>query len=154
MIFGVGLAIAGECKHSRTPLKAARRPALRPIPMTDATERRGVTCALAGERIENRHADVIELKTGQRVEGTLKQATPASVAVEVGGQTITFEGDKVRAMSFGSMPPPKSGVPSLRGEAMRALRGQSRLSTPRDRCQNPHRPNRVDEDKADPPPVR
>ena len=49
-------------------------------------------------------ADVIELKTGQRIEGTLKQATPASVTVEVGGQTITFTGDKVRAIYFGSAP--------------------------------------------------
>lgn len=30
-------------------------------------------------------ADVVELKTGQRIEGGLKQATPTSVVVEVGG---------------------------------------------------------------------
>lgn len=59
------------------------------------------------------YADVIELKTGQRVEGTLKQATPASVSVEVGGQTITFTGDKVRAIYFGVAPAPvtKSAAP-------------------------------------------
>jgi hypothetical protein len=48
------------------------------------------------------HAGVIELKTGQRVEGTVKQ--PASVSIEVGGQTITFEVDKVRAIYFGAGP--------------------------------------------------
>lgn len=71
------------------------------------------------------HADVVELKTGQRVEGTLKQATPASVSVEVGGQTITFEGEKVRAIYFGAAPStsaaPSSLVPSR--EAIKALRG-------------------------------
>jgi hypothetical protein len=53
------------------------------------------------------HADVIELKTGERIEGTLKQATPASVSVELGGQTITFEGEKVRTIYFGTAPSPQ-----------------------------------------------
>lgn len=53
-------------------------------------------------------ADVIELRSGQRVEGMLRQATPASVSVEVGGQTITFTGDKVRAIYFGAAPTPKT----------------------------------------------
>ncbi len=48
--------------------------------------------------------DVVELKSGQRVEGTLKQATPASVSIEVAGQTITFDGAKVRAIFYGSAP--------------------------------------------------
>jgi hypothetical protein len=61
-------------------------------------------------------ADVIELKTGQRVEGTLKQATPASVSVEVGGQTITFTGDKVRAIYFGAAPAPQAR-PSARSSS-------------------------------------
>jgi hypothetical protein len=52
-------------------------------------------------------ADVIELKTGERIEGTLKQATPASVSVELGGQTITFEGEKVRTIYFGAAPAPQ-----------------------------------------------
>ncbi len=69
-------------------------------------------------------ADVIELKTGQRVEGTLKTATPASVTVEVGGQAITFEGDKVRAIYFGAAPV-SGGVQSVTParEAITALRG-------------------------------
>jgi hypothetical protein len=50
-------------------------------------------------------ADVIELKTGQRVEGTFKQGTPTRISLEVGGQTITFEVEKVRAIYFGVAPP-------------------------------------------------
>ena len=49
-------------------------------------------------------ADVVELKTGQRVEGTFKQATPAGIVIEVGGQTITFKQEKVQAIYFGSAP--------------------------------------------------
>lgn len=67
-------------------------------------------------------ADVIELRTGQRVEGTLKQATPVSVSVEVAGQTITFEGEKVRAIYFGAAP--AAGSPtaeSARNPAVQAL---------------------------------
>ena len=68
-------------------------------------------------------ADVIELKTGQRVEGTLKQATPASVSVEVGGQTITFEGEKVRAIYFGEAPAPAASAQPPAQDALDALRG-------------------------------
>jgi hypothetical protein len=49
-------------------------------------------------------ADVIELKTGQRVEGTFKEATASNVTIEVGGQTITFERGRVRAIHFGAAP--------------------------------------------------
>lgn len=73
-------------------------------------------------------ADVVELKTGQRVEGALKQATPASVSIEVGGQTITFEGDKVRAIYFGAGPAPSPVAtpvitPDHRDSALQALAG-------------------------------
>jgi len=45
-------------------------------------------------------ADVIELRSGQRIEGTLHQASPAGVVLEVGGQARTFETDDVRAIYF------------------------------------------------------
>ena len=51
-------------------------------------------------------ADVVELKGGDRVEGALKEATPAGVVVEVGGQSIRFEASSVRAIYFGSPVPP------------------------------------------------
>ena len=44
--------------------------------------------------------EVVELNGGDWVEGTLKEATPAGVVVEVGGQTITFSADRVRAIYF------------------------------------------------------
>jgi hypothetical protein len=49
-------------------------------------------------------ADVVELKTGQRVEGSFKQATSEGVVIEVGGQAITFELERVRAIYFGTAP--------------------------------------------------
>jgi hypothetical protein len=108
-------------------------------------------------------ADVIELKTGQRVEGALKQATPASVSVEVGGQMITFEGEKVRAIYFGAAPAAAASVPSLRGDAMRALKGLQSATEggisyrdygPRATDAKIIVDRYVDEDKADPLPVR
>lgn len=43
----------------------------------------------------------VELKTGEHVEGTFKQATPAATVIDVAGQTITISADKIQAMSFG-----------------------------------------------------
>ena len=45
-------------------------------------------------------ADVVELKTGERLEGTFKQANAAGVVIEVGGQAINMPLEKVRAMFF------------------------------------------------------
>lgn len=67
-------------------------------------------------------ADVVELKTGQRVEGTFKQATPAGVVIEVGGQIITFEQEKVRAIYLGS-PPQAQMQSSTLDDALKALGG-------------------------------
>ncbi len=50
-------------------------------------------------------ADVVELKTGQRIEGTLRQTTQAGVVIEVAGQMIRFDREKVRAIYFGPAPP-------------------------------------------------
>ncbi len=50
-------------------------------------------------------ADVIEMTSGERVEGVLKEATPAGVLIEVAGQSIRFEVSKVRAIYFGSAGP-------------------------------------------------
>lgn len=118
---------------------------------------------LLGTHMSTASADVIELKTGQRIEGTLKQATPASVAVEVGGQTITFEGEKVRAIYFGAAPAVTSGAPSLRGDALRALKGLQSATAggvtyrdygPRATDAKIIVDRYVEEDKADPEPVK
>lgn len=70
-------------------------------------------------------ADMVELKTGQRIEGTFKQATDTGVVIEVGGQLITFRREQVRAIYLGSSLPsdefkPKSA--SLAQEALGSLK--------------------------------
>lgn len=69
-------------------------------------------------------ADVVELKTGQRVEGTLKKLSLSSASIEVGGQLITFESGKIRAIYFGAAPgpAPSTARPSHAQDALRALK--------------------------------
>ena len=64
-------------------------------------------------------ADVVELKDGRRVEGTFRGASPAIVAIEVGGRTTTFPFEEVRALYFGSAPapPPVPPEPAPSGPA-------------------------------------
>jgi hypothetical protein len=50
-------------------------------------------------------ADVLELKDGRRIEGKLKGASPAIVAIDVGGRTMVFESGDVRALYLGDAPP-------------------------------------------------
>src|SRR5262245_29931130 len=45
-------------------------------------------------------AVVIELANGQRLEGTLRQASSARVQVEVGDQIMTLEASQIRAIYF------------------------------------------------------
>src|SRR5437867_2825999 len=47
-------------------------------------------------------AELVELTGGEWVEGALKEATPGGVVVEVGGQTVRFSRDRVRAIYFGA----------------------------------------------------
>jgi hypothetical protein len=61
-------------------------------------------------------AEVVELVGGEWVDGTLREATPAAVVMEVGGQIIRFPTDRVRAIYFGGPPPvpppPRSASPA------------------------------------------
>src|SRR5262245_7081297 len=58
-------------------------------------------------------ADVVELKDGRRIEGKFKGASSAIVAIDVGGRTVTFEFEEVRALYFGPLEPsPPPPVPS------------------------------------------
>jgi len=52
-------------------------------------------------------ADIVELKTGQKVEGVLKQVNSAAVTVEVGGQLVSLKREQVRAIYLG----PVGGIP-------------------------------------------
>jgi hypothetical protein len=56
--------------------------------------------------------EVLELVGGERIDGALKEATPAVVVVEVGGQTLRLPTDRVRAIYFGPAPPPVPSPPS------------------------------------------
>jgi hypothetical protein len=51
-------------------------------------------------------ADVVELVTGERVEGTGVRASPDHVTVQVGGRTVILDRATVRAIHFGPAPPP------------------------------------------------
>jgi hypothetical protein len=60
-------------------------------------------------------ADVVELTSGERVEGALKEATSAGVEIEVADQSIRFEANKVRAIYFGSPARPPAPAPATSG---------------------------------------
>jgi hypothetical protein len=56
--------------------------------------------------------EVVELSGGDWVQGALKEVTPAGVVVEVGGQTIKFPTDKVRAIYFAPVQPTAAQAPA------------------------------------------
>jgi len=68
--------------------------------------------------------DVVELKNGQRLEGTFEKATSEGVVIEVGGQSITMALEKVRAIYFGSAPTSQAQVSqeSAARDALQALK--------------------------------
>ena len=69
-------------------------------------------------------ADVIELRTGERVEGTFKGADDSAVRIEIDGRLVTFAPAQVRAIYYG--PAPASTTPASlleRDEAIEALEG-------------------------------
>ena len=69
------------------------------------------------------YADVVELKDGRRMEGTFKGASPAIVAIDVGGRTVTFPFADVRAVYFGEAVPAKP-VPEPAATVEPAARGR------------------------------
>src|SRR5439155_804030 len=73
-------------------------------------------------------AEVVELKTGQRIEGALQEVTAINVVIEVGGQRIIFERGKVRAIFFGAAPSPSSKI-GAGYEAVTALRALQSVTT-------------------------
>jgi hypothetical protein len=69
-------------------------------------------------------ADTVELSTGQRIEGTLKQATQQAVVIDVQGKLITFEAALVKAIYFGKTPRAAEAAKGVSaGDAIRALKG-------------------------------
>ncbi len=51
-------------------------------------------------------ADVVELTTGERVEGAGVRASPDHVTIQVEGRTLILDRERVRAIYFGAPPPP------------------------------------------------
>lgn len=49
-------------------------------------------------------ADVVELKTGRRVEGKFKRANSTWVWIDADGREVVFKRDQIRAIYFGSAP--------------------------------------------------
>src|SRR3989442_1564662 len=66
-------------------------------------------------------AEVIELKTGQRVEGTVKSVNSTEVLLDVAGQPVTFPREKVAAIYFGA--PPRGLVGSPLNDVLKVLKG-------------------------------
>jgi hypothetical protein len=61
--------------------------------------------------------------TGERIEGTFKQATSTGAVIDVGGQPITIPLEKVRAIYFGAVPSASPTAPPPARDALDALRG-------------------------------
>ena len=76
-------------------------------------------------------ADVVELKTGERLEGTFKQANAAGVVIEVGGQSINMPLAKVRAIYFGAAPSARGAAaqPAGASAALQALKSVQSVTT-------------------------
>ena len=69
-------------------------------------------------------ADVIELRTGERVEGTFKGADDSAVRIEIDDRLVTFAPSQVRAIYFGSAPSvPAPSALQERDAAIGALEG-------------------------------
>jgi hypothetical protein len=69
--------------------------------------------------------DTIELRSGERIEGTFKQATADGAVIEVAGQSITIPLEKVGATYFGpAQTRPVAGPTPSQGavDALQALR--------------------------------
>ena len=67
-------------------------------------------------------ADIVELKTGRRVEGTFKGADEAAVRIEVRGQLLAFKPEKVRAFYYGDTLGASTSKPTAGEEALRILK--------------------------------
>jgi hypothetical protein len=79
-------------------------------------------------------ADVVELTSGERVEGKVKQVSAAGVVVDIAGSTLTLPLDAVRTIHFGAPPsssvaPPSSPTALAAVQALQALRSVARDET-------------------------
>jgi hypothetical protein len=75
------------------------------------------------------YADVIELTTGERIEGKDAQLGLEGVSVEVGGQRLQFERAKVRAVYLGGPPATQGLRPGGANDAVQILKGLQSVTT-------------------------
>jgi hypothetical protein len=67
--------------------------------------------------------DTVELKTGERLDGTFRQASAAGVVMVIAGQAMTIPLGKVQAIYFGAQKPTSASTsPPPFAEALDALR--------------------------------
>ena len=74
-------------------------------------------------------ADVVELKTGEQIQGKFRQASSGGVVMEVAGQSITLPLGKVRAIYFGTGPAVVAKQASPASEALEALEALESLQS-------------------------
>ena len=68
------------------------------------------------------NGDTIELKTGERLERTFRQANATGTVIEAAGQPITIPLEKIRAIYFGVAPTRTVADPAPFQEALDALK--------------------------------
>ena len=66
--------------------------------------------------------ETVELKTGQKIEGTVKAVTAEEVLLQVAGQPLKFPRDNVSAIYFAA-PPQNGPVANPLNDAVRILKG-------------------------------
>jgi len=79
-----------------------------------------LAAGLSGLWLSSASGEVIELKTGERIEGLLKEAGAATVVVDVAGQLVILDSGRVRAIYFET--PPAASARPLPGEALQAVK--------------------------------
>jgi hypothetical protein len=62
-------------------------------------------------------ADVLTLKDGQTLNGTLVSRDADKLVFEIAGQQLTFDSNKVKSISFSDAPPPTKSAESTKGES-------------------------------------
>ena len=68
-------------------------------------------------------SDVVELTTGERIEGNPQEVSGISAVIEVAGTILRIERGKVRAVYLGAAPSQSTApIPSTSQEALRALK--------------------------------
>jgi hypothetical protein len=97
--------------------------------MTTTLVKSGFAMCLTALVITSVHADVVELTTGERIEGKEVQLGPEGASVEVGGQTLHFERSKVRTIHIGT--PAQSSAPraALAADTIQVLKGLQSVTT-------------------------